>query len=1000
MVTEAPKFHLLVVDDNPTNLELMARIVESHLPEVRCLTACSAEEGFRLIETEEVNGAFVDVQMPHINGFEMCRQLKGNPVTEHIPVVLLTAHIATPQSRAEGLDAGAHDFISQPVSNIEMLARIRVMMRLQRERASLTRQNRHLQQQLESNVAAMRWLTGLIDVDSHAVIDPQLVEQLVEKFNGAQEPTPDQFANLLLPELPEGWQQTLQKLALLREIPIGLARRLTDLEDVEAILEYLWRHNFHVESCVDGYRFHEGLHGYLKEQAITLLSEEDQLKVHRLAAGWYQEKSDFWSALWHLLLGQQFSDIELLLSQTGLLLPLTAPEDVSTLLELLPEDLAAKQGWLSLFVGSCKFVCAANEVENWLELARIRFVAAGDQRGELLALSQQVRQFLLIDGRFAFGNELLPRMEALLAGQNDDLDPANQAMVHFSLAFGLGFFAGDSARGETFARSCLQLAQRSGQADLELEGRIVCAYMAMLQGSSVVAYSELENAWQLAAGKAKASLLLYLAATDFLLHTGDLIGYREQKRQLQERFGRQVLQQGTLGAVLALFEVEAHLIEGDTDAAREMIRIGSAEGVAAGNPHLESWLLQFRALLHARSGCKEEARRDLETSLRLREEAGGSVHRLTNLMLCAETLLEIGEITPARVMLQEALELSEKSGDLLVRPGLYAVLARLYQRQGETIKALEQLNEFLFLLKSRKNRCCFCLTPEHLEILPLAVENGLFPEVAHKLSDEFLRSDIRDDGQVIPHLQVALLGSFRLKVEGNDWIEGSLLGGPGRHLLGLLIFSQGHQMSIDALSGKIWPETSPDRARQNFDSTLLRLRKILDECCNGAGKIYLTVERGVLTLRHARVDAIIFKGEVEQGRILQRRGDSWQSSLQLLKADQLWQGALMEGFDLPEEFLDKQEVFEELRFEQIELLAALKEPFASGIDLETMLLKGLRSDPIRESLIRRLLELYRQRQDQVKLKRLLVQYRKSLQEADFAQNEIEEIIRPLQFVKI
>ena len=99
MGTQAQTFHLLVVDDNPTNLELMARIVESHLPEVRSFTARNAREGYQLIASERIDGAFIDVQMPEISGFDMCRQLKGDPQTAHIPVVLLTAHIATPKSR-------------------------------------------------------------------------------------------------------------------------------------------------------------------------------------------------------------------------------------------------------------------------------------------------------------------------------------------------------------------------------------------------------------------------------------------------------------------------------------------------------------------------------------------------------------------------------------------------------------------------------------------------------------------------------------------------------------------------------------------------------------------------------------------------------------------------------------------------------------------------------------------------------------------------------------
>ncbi len=996
MANQNPTFQLLVVDDNPTNLELMARIVESHLPEVRCLTARSAEDGFVLLEQERIDGAFVDVQMPAVNGFEMCRQLKGNPETAHIPVVLLTAHIATPQSRAEGLDAGAQDFISQPVSNIEMLARIRVMLRLQREREDLCLKNQQLHQKLESNVAALRWLTGLVDAGSDATVDPQLLDRLAAQFDGAQEPSPDQFANWLLPELPNGWQDALLKLALLETIPLELARKLTAPEDVEAILDYLWRHNYHVETVAGGYRFDERLHGYLREQARMLLTQADQSGVHRLAAGWYQEKADFWSALRHLLLGRFFAEVELLLSQTGLLLPLTAPENVVELLRLVPQDLAAKQGWLSLFVGSCKFLFAPHEVDSWLELARVRFVASGEPRGELLALAQQVRQHLLVDGRFSYGHELLPRLEELLVEQLGGLEPVNLAFAQINLALGLGFFAGDLSRAEKYARCGLLLAQRTCLRDLELEGRIACGYLALLQGSCFVARSEIENAWQLVAAGAQDSVYLHILAVDLLLHSGDLAAYREQQRQLSEKFGRQFLQQGTLSATLSLFETEACLLEGDSVSAAEMIRIGSAEGAAVANPHLQSWLLQMRALLHARAGRKEQARVEQSESRLLRDQRGCGFHLLANLLICAETLLELDAQDEAHTLLQRALVLSQDCGELLVRPGIHSALARLYQRRAETVGALEQLREMLSLLRSPQHKCCFFLTPELLEILPLAVENDVLPEVACRLAADFFGCDIHNDGQLVPHLQITLLGHFRLRIVQKDWIEGGSLGGPARHLLGLLIFAPGQQFSVDALYGRIWPESSPQRARQNFDSTLLRLRKALDEgCFAGAGRCYLAVERGILMLRHARVDALAYKAHVELGRSQQRRGDLWQAWHQLLAANKLWQGKLLEGFDLPGELVDKQEIFAELWFEQIELLAGLTEPFCSAFDLEVLLLQGLQTDPIRESFVKRLLTLYRQQHDQVKPKRLLDQYRKSLQAADFTLNEIAEIIRSL-----
>lgn len=996
MAEQEHKFHLLVVDDNPTNLELMARIVESHLSEVRSFTALSAAEGYQLIAEERIDGAFIDVQMPQVSGFEMCRQLKGDPQTAHIPVVLLTAHISTPQSRAEGLDAGAHDFISQPVSNVEMLARIRVMLRLQREREELAQQNQQLHRQLESNTAALRWLTGLLEAGGDATTDPQLLGRLAEGLDGAAQPSADQFANLLLPKLPEGLQEGLLKLALLESIPLELARRLVPHNNVEEALVYLWRHNYHLTPVDGGYCFSEQLRSFLLEQARVFLSDAVMRKVHQRAASWYQERDEHPAALAHLLKADMLAEAELLFSQTGLLLPLLAGKRAVELLELVPDERIAKQGWFSLFYGSCQLLLAPGRVADWLELARSRFAASGDERGELLALSQLVRQHLFVDGQLGRGGSLLPRIEELLARQQEDLDPANHSMVLFSLALGHSLINADSEKGEECARSAVGLAQQSGLKILELEARIACGYMGLALGSGFVAIAETENAWQLSSESQTTPLLLQTMAADLLLHTGKLSWYREQRRQLAERNSRSTLQQGALGAILALFEVEACLLEGDLTTAAEMLQIGSVEGLAAGNPHLRSWQLQFSALLHARAGREQEARRELAESRTRRAEAGGAIHLMANQLICGEVLLELGDLDQAQELLIEALNLSRQKSDLLIRPAIHAVLARLFLDQGETHQALEHLHDFLYLMRSKQHKCFACLSRETLTVLPVAVENDVLPEVARELAGEYLDSDILDDGRLVPRLQLALLGAFRLKRGDGEWSAGSGLGGRGRHLLAELVFASGHQLSIDALCGRVWPDSMPDRARQSFDSTVLRLRKFLDETCwKGAGRTYLAVERGIVSLRHVEIDALNYKALVEQGRNLQRRGDLWQASHLLLEADRLWQGQLVEGFDL-QDLYDTQEAYALLRFEQIELLAGLCERLDCSIDLEALLLEGVRNDPICDTLIRRLLLLYRQQQSPVKQKKLLEQYRRALEEEDFSPALIEETIRHLE----
>ena len=167
------QFTLLLVDDNPVNLTLLVKIIELDLPEVRVLTASNARDGLTLIEQERVDGAFIDVQMPQMSGLEMCRQLKANPDTAGILLVLITAHLASPQMRAEGLEVGAYDFISQPISNLEMLARIKVMLRLCQGERLLRSDQRSAAPVAPELSSQLRWLSGLLLAGEPAQTAPE-----------------------------------------------------------------------------------------------------------------------------------------------------------------------------------------------------------------------------------------------------------------------------------------------------------------------------------------------------------------------------------------------------------------------------------------------------------------------------------------------------------------------------------------------------------------------------------------------------------------------------------------------------------------------------------------------------------------------------------------------------------------------------------------------------------------------------------------------------------
>jgi two-component system, cell cycle response regulator len=118
---------VLVVDDVAANVKLLeARLAAEYFDVV---TAMSGVEALAICERGECDIVLLDVMMPEMDGFEVCRRLKSNPATHHIPVVIVTA-LDQPSDRVRGLQSGADDFLTKPVSDIALIARVRSLSRL------------------------------------------------------------------------------------------------------------------------------------------------------------------------------------------------------------------------------------------------------------------------------------------------------------------------------------------------------------------------------------------------------------------------------------------------------------------------------------------------------------------------------------------------------------------------------------------------------------------------------------------------------------------------------------------------------------------------------------------------------------------------------------------------------------------------------------------------------------------------------------------------------
>jgi len=118
---------ILVVDDNPANRKLLEVRLNAEYFDV--LTATNGPDALAMCEKAMCDIVLLDVMMPDMDGFEVCRRLKSHISTAHLPIVMVTA-LDQPADRVRGLEAGADDFLTKPIDEMQLIARVRSLARL------------------------------------------------------------------------------------------------------------------------------------------------------------------------------------------------------------------------------------------------------------------------------------------------------------------------------------------------------------------------------------------------------------------------------------------------------------------------------------------------------------------------------------------------------------------------------------------------------------------------------------------------------------------------------------------------------------------------------------------------------------------------------------------------------------------------------------------------------------------------------------------------------
>lgn len=169
MVNNSENATILVVDDTEQNVRLLAHVLKKEGYEI--LAAFSGKDALELVEKKKPEIILLDVMMPDMNGFEVCRALKKKASTRDIPVIFLSA-LSEIDSKVKGFKAGGVDYITKPFQREEVLARIDLHVRLTRLQNQLEEKIEALQEREERLNELNRQKDDLMRVVSHDIRNP------------------------------------------------------------------------------------------------------------------------------------------------------------------------------------------------------------------------------------------------------------------------------------------------------------------------------------------------------------------------------------------------------------------------------------------------------------------------------------------------------------------------------------------------------------------------------------------------------------------------------------------------------------------------------------------------------------------------------------------------------------------------------------------------------------------------------------------------------------
>ncbi len=702
------------------------------------------------------------------------------------------------------------------------------------------------------------------------------------------------FQREILSNIPEEQQKALLKISFLDEIDPIFARKITGEYDIEEILENLVYSNFFVH--VRGkekkrFSLHHLFQEFLQNIAHQELSPRTIETILEEAGEFCLTNGRIEKSLSYFLQAGNGEASENILRQRGMeLLAGNRQRTLLSMLHSLPEHFIKDHLWIGLYINLATLDTDPAATLPNLYTIMEEFSQKGDEAGELTAGSQILFGHIVYSALYERGTLLLPRMKDLFEKIQESLAPHSSIMIAKNLALASTLMAGDVVAAGKLSDLALTLAREHNIKNHMAATLLSKGYEYLLPGNKEETLNTAEQAYAYISHTNVS--LIHRCTLLTLLHNvcferGDETNTARHKYLIFQTFGFKALKQTIIGSSLQIWDISMAITAGKYKQAAQLLTQLSDPGSCSSTPHVLSQFLQWQAYLAAHNGDREKTVEAGNESLRLRKIAGGPFFIIRNLMILGGSHTLLKNYDTADKLLSQAMQLAQMHDYPSHQVALNIHRGFLFIQTGQEDAAKESILSGLAMMRENGYTCFMSWSPSIvLPVLQFAVDTNIETKYALFLAEEQMQLSLQKQDAPIPLLTIALFGGIQLSIAEETIIRSDDLTPAWRQILAVLILSENQQVTSRALQVSLWPEKSPEKARRALDTQLSRLRKFLSQSCSVNN--YLTSSKGIIKLRHCRVDVHDFISFVEQGLAHIDQLEWWQAENCFHNGIKLW----------------------------------------------------------------------------------------------------------------